>query len=342
MYRTCAFCEVALLRWERYDFVRVGRPPRVELAGWRYGQRLRARERERAKVVVPLTVAAVGVVVALNVAAGGSFGFLAWNFARVADGAYVALVGNRRVTLTEPPICAACGSVMQLRARHLKHGRLVKETHAELALLVRCPSCGAEGALLTGPDAAQALRRGLTYLNASRGARRRAELAAREVDLVGGPERLIQDVSRRELTLRSLRPERRVALEMAEDEVDEITELERRWKEAEEIAEIAEAALAQGPRARGSELPRPQAVDARAEAAHGVRGSALPERRGVLGAPRGHLHDSGRRVHPELRVLRRGARDAWAARPRGAGAPRRRRRANGAAARRDHERRPDD
>src|SRR6266516_2992161 len=90
--------QVALIRWERYDFVRVGRPPRVELAGWRYGQRLRARERERAKVVVPLTVAAVGVVVALNVAAGGSFGFLAWNFARVADGAYVALVGNRRVT----------------------------------------------------------------------------------------------------------------------------------------------------------------------------------------------------------------------------------------------------
>ena len=239
--------EVALVRWERYDFVRVGRPPRVELAGWRYGERLRARERERARVVVPLTVAAVGLVIAVNVAAGGSFGFLAWNFARVADGAYVALVGNRRVTLTEPPICAACGSVMQLRARHLKHGRLVKETHAELALLVRCPSCGAEGALLTGPDAAQALRRGLTYLNASRGARRRAELAAREVDLVGGPERLIEDVSRRELTLRSLRPERRVALEMAVDEVDEITELERRWKEAEEIAEIADGALSTSP-----------------------------------------------------------------------------------------------
>jgi len=239
--------QVALVRWRDYDFVRIGRPPRVELAGWRYGERLRARERERASVVVPLTIAAVGLGVAVNVAAGGSFGFFVWNFARMADGVYVALVGNRRVTLSEPPVCAACGSVMQLRARHLKDGRLVTETRADLALVVRCPSCGAEGALLTGSDAAQALRRGLTYLNAKRSARRHAELAAREVDQMGGPERLVREVSRREVTLRSLRPERRVALEMAVDELAEITELERQWQEAEEIAAIADGTLSTTP-----------------------------------------------------------------------------------------------
>src|SRR5687767_14878603 len=48
--------EVALIRWEQYSFVRVGKPPRVELATWRYGERLRNRQRERLKVVVPLTV----------------------------------------------------------------------------------------------------------------------------------------------------------------------------------------------------------------------------------------------------------------------------------------------
>src|SRR5213593_4872508 len=63
--------QVALLRWGRYDLIRVGKPPRVELAGWRYGERLRARNRERAKVVVPLTLAAVGLALAANVAAGG-------------------------------------------------------------------------------------------------------------------------------------------------------------------------------------------------------------------------------------------------------------------------------
>jgi hypothetical protein len=32
--------QVSLIRWERYDFVRVGKPPRLELAEWRYGERL--------------------------------------------------------------------------------------------------------------------------------------------------------------------------------------------------------------------------------------------------------------------------------------------------------------
>ena len=227
-----ASAQVAVIRWQHYELVRVGRPPRVELASWRYGERLKGRERERAKVVVPLTVAVVGLGIAVNVAAGGSLGILVWNFGRLADGVYVAVLGNRRVRLAEPPICAACGSVMQLRARHVQHGRLTKESETDLALLVRCPSCGAEGALLTGGDAAQALRRGLTYLNATRGARRRAEIAAREVDAAGGPDQLIRDISRREATLKSLRPERRLALEIAVDEQAEVRELERQWNEA--------------------------------------------------------------------------------------------------------------
>src|SRR5947199_371974 len=141
--------QVALIRWERYDFVRVGKPPRVELATWRYGERLRNRQRERMKVVVPLT----------------------------------------------------------------------------------------------GAEAMQVLRQGLTYLNLSRGGRRRAEDAAREVDMVGGADRLVHDVARRELTLRALRPERGLALEMAVDERAEVEELERQWKEAEEIADIADGTL---------------------------------------------------------------------------------------------------
>jgi hypothetical protein len=239
--------QVALIHWQGYELVRVGKPPRVELAGWRYGERLRARERERARVVVPLTVAAVGLGIAANVAVGGSFGVFIWNFGRVADWAYVALLGNRRVTLAEPLLCEACGSVMHLRARHVQHGRLTHEARADIALLLRCPSCGGEGALLTGADAAHALRRGLTFLNAGRAARRRAETAAREVDRAGGPEGLIRDASQGAATLRSLRPERRLALEIAVDELAEVTELERQWIEAEQIAEIADGMLSTTP-----------------------------------------------------------------------------------------------
>ncbi|HMA45294.1 MAG TPA: hypothetical protein VKO86_14820 [Gemmatimonadales bacterium] len=235
--------QVALLRWDRYDLVRVGRPPRVELAGWRYGERIRARERERARVVVPLTIAAVGLGVAANVAVGGSFGFLIWNFGRVADGVYVGMVGGRRVRLAEPPVCEHCGTVLELKARHLQHARVIPDARHVLAVLLSCPRCGREASLLTGPDALAALRQGLAYLNVRRSSRRKATDAARVVDDIGGPERLIRDVARRELTLRSLLPERQLALEMAVEEQEEIAELERQWREAEEIAGIADGTL---------------------------------------------------------------------------------------------------
>jgi hypothetical protein len=120
---------------------------------------------------------------------------------------------------------------------------MVPDAHAEVAVLLSCPKCRREGAQLTGPDAVQVLRQGLTYLNVTRSGRRRAEDAARVVDQVGGADRLVHDVARRELTLRSLRPERRLALEMAVDERAEVEELERQWREAEEIAEIADGTL---------------------------------------------------------------------------------------------------
>jgi len=235
--------QVALIRWQQYSFVRVGKPPRVELATWRYGERLRNRQRERLKVVVPLTVAAIGLGIAANVAAGGGFGVLVWNIHRIADGIYLRLVGRRSVGLVESPICASCGSLMELRARHVQHARLVPDSHADMAVVLSCPRCHRDGAQLTGPDAVQILRQGLTYLNLARGERRKAEDAAREVDVVGGPDQLVRDIARRELTLRSLRPERGLALEMAVDERAEVLELERQWREAEEIADIADGTL---------------------------------------------------------------------------------------------------
>jgi len=235
--------QVALLRWERYDLIRVGKPPRVELAGWRYGERLRARNRERAKVVVPLTVAAIGLGVAANVALGGSFGFLVWNLGRSADRFYIWMLGQRSLRLVEPPICDHCGTVLLLKTKHVERARLVPDSRADLGVLVTCPSCNREAALFTGDDAHAVLRQGLAFLNVRRSSRRKAEEAARVVDQAGGSDELIRNVARRELTLRSLRPEGRLALEMAVDERAEVLELERRWREAEEIAEIADGQL---------------------------------------------------------------------------------------------------
>jgi hypothetical protein len=112
-----------------------------------------------------------------------------------------------------------------------------------VAVVLSCPHCRHEGAQLTGLEAVQVLRQGLTYLNVTRGGRRRAEDAARVVDGVGGPDRLVREVARRESTLKTLAPDRRLAFEMAVDEQAEAAELERQWREAEEIAEIADGTL---------------------------------------------------------------------------------------------------
>src|SRR5437879_5202481 len=171
--------QVALIRWQGYDFVRVGKPRRIELATWRYGERLKARRREQLKFVVPLTVATVGLAVAVNVAAGGSVGVFVWNMPNIARAMYTGIVGRRRVGLVEPPICERCGSVLQLQAKHVAYARVVRQSEADVALILSCPKCRAEGAMLVGADAQAALRLGLTYLALSRRGRERAEDAAR-------------------------------------------------------------------------------------------------------------------------------------------------------------------
>ncbi len=235
--------EVALLRWERYDLVRIGRPPRVELATWRYGERLRQRARERARIVVPVAVAALGVAVAIDLAAGGSLSIIVYNAGNIGEFVYTRIVGGRRVAFAEPLTCAACGTLIDLRAKHVPHARLLRERREDVALLVSCPRCRAEATLVTGDDAIRAMRQGLAFLNARRSGRRRATEAARELDRAGGADALVTSVARGEPVLRSLTGERRLALEMAVDEQVELRELARQWREAEEIAAIADGTL---------------------------------------------------------------------------------------------------
>lgn len=236
--------QVALIRVGPYDVVRVGKPPRVEMASWRYGERLKARERERLKVIVPVAVAVIGVSIVINAAAGGSMGAFMGQIPNIANGIYIWTVGNRKVAI-EPPICARCGQVMALRAKHVKTARLQRTTRTDLALLVICPSCKGEGALLEGGDAETALRSGLTYVNLrqSRKLKKKAEAAAQQVDASGGPEPFLVREAQREVKLDTYKGAEALALEMAVDEQAELRELERQWRDAEEIADIADNLL---------------------------------------------------------------------------------------------------
>ena len=76
------------------------------------------------------------------------------------------------------------------------------------------------------------------------------------------------------------------------------------------------------------------------EPAHGLPGGRLPERRRLLGARHGDVHDPRRHVHAALRVLQRQDRQADLERPARAAARRALGGADGAAPRGHHQRRP--
>ena len=237
--------QVALIRVGALDVVRVGKPRRPEYATWRYGERVKARERERLKFIIPATAVAIGGMVAFNFAVGGGMAYMIGQIPGMADSLYTGIVGNRKVTNIEPPVCERCGQVMVLRAKHLQHARLTHTAHEDLALLLTCPNCKVYGVQLEGGDAEQVLRAGLTFVNLKKGKRvkKKAEEAAGYVDRHGGPEQFIRLTTRIEKSVGSLVGAEALALEMAVDEQAELRELERQWKQAEEIANIADSML---------------------------------------------------------------------------------------------------
>jgi len=236
--------QVSLIRLGEYDLVRVGKPPRIEYAHWRYGERLKARDRERLKVIVPASIVVVGGMLAFNAVVGGAMGGMVGNIPAMINGIYVGSVGRRQLGI-ELPVCARCGHPMNLRAKHIQNARLTHGTHADLALILTCPICKAPGAQIEGENAEKALRTGLTYVGLKKGRnqKKKARDAAVAVDRRGGPEEYLRQAARTEWEIKSLPGVDLLAVEMAVDEQMELRELERQWREADELAQIADNLL---------------------------------------------------------------------------------------------------
>ena len=94
----------------------------------------------------------------------------------------------------------------------------------------------------------------------------------------------------------------------------------RRRRDRGPAVSRAQAAVAQGAGAGRAHVPPAEGDDRGREPAHGLRGGQLPQRRRVLGARHGDLHDPRRRLHAPLRVLQRPDGQADLERPAGADA----------------------
>ncbi len=235
---------------EGIDLVRVGKPLRPEFAAWRYG-----REFLRRRV-------AVEAAIAYNA------------FVAVYDAIVAALSGQQHIVAR---VRAEDGSRLPLTREDLKEVRLLA-TDAPEGWVLSVPhrsgvakrewwneyaGPGSETAELRGPTALQAAGKLLPKINPYGGNDRQVRAAvelveqARDLDRVfsgasgkagfrPGPYLFDRDAS----IIKTMRPELRLALEMAAHEETErralegeLRELEEAWREAEQIASIADGLL---------------------------------------------------------------------------------------------------
>lgn len=248
---------IALLRAERLEIVRVGRANLQEEAWWRYGRELTGRKRQADRLGMAGAVAA-GAVVVGGWATGGVTLLGAWFLMGHApdslkDAARWLRFGS--AAWRGRAECANCGYVFT-SVPYRNRGALGLFPGGEpgaLELAARCPNCGQyreAGLRLRGHEADRTLRRVLAYHHFAGASERRVRSAARLIQEAGSPEDLTRIVVKDGRRLGDLQRTGAIALEIAANESSEqrlleleLADLEAHWREEEELASIIDGEL---------------------------------------------------------------------------------------------------
>jgi hypothetical protein len=248
---------IALLRADHLDIVRVGHANLTEEAWWRYGRELRQRRENRNKIALAGSVAA-GAVMVGGWATGGmsliGMWFL-WGNApdKFVDAAKWLRFGSDAWRGEDH--CRSCGFIFRKVAFRDRGGLfLLPGGYAEEHVLAyRCPHCGhhRDGGLhLTGRQADHTLRRVLAYHHYEGASERRVRSATRLIEEAGTPQDLKRIVIRDGKKLGDLQRTGAIALEIAANESSEqrlleleLADLEVHWREEEELAAIVDGEL---------------------------------------------------------------------------------------------------
>lgn len=242
----------SVLRTEHLDLVetgsgqliRVGRAPRPELAGWRYGDIL---PHARAggllawlrRLVLGMPTSAFGYN------AGYGVGFFEptetghWFTSPFIDDASTLTAAFLHVPLART--CPACGGPLALAPWRFQGIRLLADGD-QPTLVAICALCEEEVAL-PAAQARPALRLGLSIVNRRLVQRPVVEEAARQLDRSNGPSGMLRRLANAGLTVGEIPVTDRLALGMALDEQSEADLLEAEWREAEELAAIVDGQL---------------------------------------------------------------------------------------------------
>ncbi len=246
----------SVLRTEHLDLVdtgdlqliRVGRAPRPELAGWRYGDLVppalaRGLIAWLRRLVLGLPSSAFGY------GAGYGHGFFEqasserWLASPFLEDAATLTAAFVHVPLADT--CPSCGGPLAIAPWSFQGVRLTLDAGAPAAVAT-CGLCRTEVAV-PAVKARPALRLGLGVVNRRLRDRPLVESAAVALDRTAGPDGLLVRLSRDAPTLGELPVPDRLALGFALDEQSEAELLEAEWREAEELAAIVDRELTDVP-----------------------------------------------------------------------------------------------
>ena len=235
---------IALIRADQAELVRVGRAGLTEEAWWRYGAEL-SKRRSRYKRLKTIEVVAM-------VAAGFYWGGEALNrLSRWYDFGSTAWRG-------QVP-CPKCGQPLtEIRFGDSRKLLVLPDEDAGVALEMGCPRCkfGERPGhfRLEGIAAQHTLRRVLAWRHYAGASEERIRDATGVIQAAGSAQHLSRSLADHALTIEKLDAKRNrtqsIALEIAlNDEVErrlletELADLERRWQEEEQLAAIVDGEL---------------------------------------------------------------------------------------------------
>jgi hypothetical protein len=230
------------------ELVRVGRAPRPELAGWRYGEVLpvyrgRGWGAWLRRLLLGLPSAPFGYNAGYGAGMFEPVGARHWFASPFLDHAPALTAAFLHVPLA--PSCPSCGQPLALAPWSFQAVRLTAGTSAP-AVLARCAICG-DNVAPSLAAARPALRLGLSIVTRQLREGALVEGSARELDRHDGPGPFVDALARGETALGDLPVHHRLALAFALDEEAEAELLEREWAEAEELAAIMDGDLTEVP-----------------------------------------------------------------------------------------------
>jgi len=233
------------------QLVRVGEPPRLDYADWRYSARLdefpvRRRHRgwiERLLALPERPVANLGPRIGMQYESPGGTVPRIWVGRPFIE--HGALLTGLFADIPLAARCPSCGGPFVIEPQLFGDTRLTLVQDAPV-VAATCGLCGDEGSVPL-IEARPTLRTAIAIVERGRREPEQVRGAVRPIDRCGGAMPFVERLAQRELDIGSMHERERLALWFCLDEGAEAEALDAEWRRAEELESIVDRDLTDVP-----------------------------------------------------------------------------------------------